>query len=671
MGKKRMLRGNPPHRSIGREYIMRIGVDYYPEHWERSLWEQDIALMAKTGVKVVRMAEFAWSVLEPHEDEFDFEWLDEAISLCEKYGISVVLGTPTNCPPLWLYRKYPDAVQCGADGNRISLGIRGHRCYNSPSLRARAAVIIGEMTRRYRGRKSVIAWQIDNELEANFCRCEHCAAAFRRFLQQRYPSVDALNAAYGSAVWSGSFSCWEEAAPPMGSHPKGWYNPSLMLDYHRFAAESTAEFVRFQIGCLCDGCTEENRPVITTNTWFCENQPDFASLFADLDFVSYDNYPPLSMPQDPEALCSHAFHLDLMRGVKQQNFWIMEQLSGAMGSWAPMSRTTSPGMLRGYALQAFAHGADTVVHFRWRTAAKGAEMFWHGLIDHSNLPGRRFREFEALCKDAQNFTDAADSVYRSDAAILWSADSEAALRIQPQADGFHYLQQLKLCHDACLRCGVNVDIIAEHRDFSSYKVLFAPALYVLHPQTQEKLRRFVENGGILLMTARSAVKDPQNNCPMAALPAGLTDLFGAFVTEYDTLDWAQAGVKMGEGTFRISQWCDLLECTTAQPLAVYAEGFYAGTPAVTCNAFGKGRAYYLGTVGERALYKTLAQRMFAQADIPYEPSLPPQVELCTRENDTTVFRFLFNHSDREVTFRLAGEAFTLAPFGMEITRIRK
>ncbi len=650
---------------------MRIGVDYYPEHWDRSLWEEDIALMAKTGVKVVRLAEFAWSVLEPREGEFDFGWLDEAIALFEQYGISIVLGTPTNCPPLWLYRKYPDAVQCGADGSRIPIGIRGHRCYNSPALREKIAIIIGEMTKRYRDRKSVIAWQIDNELEANFCRCEHCQNAFRIWLQKRYPTIEELNAAYGNAVWSGSYSCWEEVTPPMGSHPKGWYNPSLMLDYHRFAAESTAEFVRFQIRCLCDGCTEENRPVITTNTWFCENQPDFASLFKDLDFVSYDNYPPLSIPQDPEALCTHAFHLDLMRGIKQKNFWVMEQLSGAMGSWAPMSRTTSPGMIRGYALQAFAHGADTVVHFRWRTAAKGAEMFWHGLIDHSNIPGRRFREFEMLCKDAQTLTDAAGSVYRSETAILYSADSEAALRIQPQADGFHYLQQLKLCHDACLRCGVNVDIIPEHCDLSGYKVLFAPALFVLHSQTQEKLHRFVEEGGILLMTARSAVKDAHNACIMEALPAGMTDLFGAAVTEYDTLGWAQSSISMGGKQYRISQWCDLLECRTARPLAVYEEGFYAGTPAATCNTFGKGRAYYLGTVGERALYKALAQQLFADAEIPFEVELPPQIELSSRENETTIFRFLFNQSEREVTFRLFGRDYTLPPFGMEIERMEK
>ncbi len=645
---------------------MRIGVDYYPEHWERSLWEEDAALMAKTGVQVVRLAEFAWSKLEPLEGEYDFSWLDEAIAIFEKHGISIVLGTPTNCPPLWLYRKYPEAIQCGADGTPISLGIRGHRCYNSPVLRERTALLLREMTRRYRNRKSIIAWQIDNELEPNFCRCERCGARFRQYLQERYPSLEAVNEAYGNAMWSGSYSCWEDVTPPMGPHPKGWYNPSLMLDYHRFASEDIAEFARFQVALLCEGCTEENRPAITTNTWFCENTPDFAKLFENLDFVSYDNYPPLSIPDDPEALCSHAFHLDLMRGIQQKPFWVMEQLSGAMGSWAPMSRMIAPGMLRGYALQAFAHGADTVVHFRWRTATKGAEMFWHGLIDHSNVPGRRFREFAQLCKDAASLTDIAGAVYRSDAAILYSADSEAALRIQPQADGFHYLQQLKLCHDACLRNGVNVDIIPEQSDLSSYRVVFAPALFVLHPETQAKLARFVENGGILLMTTRSAVKTPENTCFMAPLPAQCTALCGACVTEYDPLGWVQSFVELEGERYRITQWADVLECSDAQPLAVYGEGFYAGTPALTVHSFGKGKAYYLGTVGERSLYKMLAQRMFTDADVPFEPDLPPQVEFSTRERGNTVYRFLFNHADKEVAFTLGGQEYRLAGFEMRM-----
>lgn len=158
---------------------MRIGVDYYPEHWDKALWQQDADLMAKTGVKLVRLAEFAWCRMEPREGEFTFDWLDEAVDIFASRGIGVVLCTPTSCPPLWLYEKYPSAVQTGKDGRRIATGIRGHRCMNDPDFLRLAGRMIDEMTRHYAGNPSVIAWQIDNELEANFCFCERCIGKYR------------------------------------------------------------------------------------------------------------------------------------------------------------------------------------------------------------------------------------------------------------------------------------------------------------------------------------------------------------------------------------------------------------------------------------------------------------------------------------------------------------
>ena len=172
-----------------------------------------------------------------------------------------------------------------------------------------------------------------------------------------------------------------------------WQNPSLTLDYNRYASESTVAYLEFQRTLIR---SLDPDAWITTNSWLCENMPDFYDLFQNLDMVSYDNYPTTVIPESPEELYSHAFHLDLMRGIKQQNFWIMEQLSGAVGSWMPMSPSPEPGMIKGYALQAIAHGADTVVHFRWRTAVTGAEMYWHGLLDHSNVTARRYEEYRKL-----------------------------------------------------------------------------------------------------------------------------------------------------------------------------------------------------------------------------------------------------------------------------------
>ncbi len=645
---------------------MRIGVDYYPEHWDESLWEEDINRMAECGVKVVRLAEFAWSVLEPKQDVFDFDWLDRAVSMLAERGMQIVLCTPTNCPPLWLYRAYPEAIQMDASGNRLALGIRGHRCYRSPKLRERAEIILDKMLSRYGSHPAVIAWQIDNELEANFCRCNYCSGAFRSWLQKKYGTLEKLNKTYGNTVWSGSYSDWAEVMPPMGSYQEGWYNPSLMLDYHRFAMEDTVDFVRFQQNII-----RRYAPAvpITTNTWFCEKPVHFHKLFADLDFVSYDNYPPIRIPDDPGALYSHAFHLDFMRGIRQQNFWIMEQLSGGMGSWAPMSPTPLPGMIAGYALQAFAHGADTVVHFRWRTAVIGAEMFWHGILDHSNRPGRRFKEFQSLCKTAAALEDAAGSHFLAQAAILYDEDCDAALRIQPQAHGFHYYHQLKLWHDACTHLGLGVDLLPTDADLSGYPLVIVPAMFVMHPETAEKLHAYVHGGGTLLLTCRSGVKNFDNQCLMDDLPGLLHDLAGVRAAEYNPLGYGTGGLEMDGTSYEITQWCDILELIGAEPAAFYSSDFYAGTPAATVNRSGNGTVWYCGTVGKRAFTHALLEKIVIDAGIPFVAGLPDGVELTQRQKDNTIFRFLFNNSEQEQQVSLGSSTHTLQPFEMHVDRL--
>ena len=415
---------------------MRIGVDYYPEHWDKALWEQDADLMRKTGVKVVRLAEFAWCRLEPQEGVYDFAWLDEAVAMFKTRGIDVVLCTPTSCPPLWLYEKHPDTIMVGADGTPIKTGIRGHRCVANPTMVEYTRRIVEKMAQHYADEHAVIAWQIDNELEAYFCFCEHCNEQFRSWLKEKYGTIEAVNAAYGNVVWSGEYSAWSQVKPPYGSYPHAWLNPAMMLDYSRFASEKVIAYSNMQAELIRKHCP--GRP-ITTNTWFCEHMPDFYKMFDKLDFLSYDNYPTAKIPADEEELYTHAFHLDLMRGVKRGPFWIMEQLSGAMGCWMPMQRMPQPGMIKGYSLQAFAHGADTVVQFRWRTANIGAEMHWHGLLDHSNVPGRRFAEFESLCREAKALESLQGTQLKADVAILLSFENEYAFKLQPQTEGYYYL----------------------------------------------------------------------------------------------------------------------------------------------------------------------------------------------------------------------------------------
>lgn len=643
---------------------MRIGVDYYPEHWDRELWEADADLMQQTGVEIVRLAEFAWCRLEPKEGEFDFGWLDEFISILTERGIKTVLCTPTNCPPLWFYEKYPDSVQTEKDGRRTRTGIRGHRCINNADFLRYAERIIDVMTKRYADNNSVIAWQIDNELEANFCFCDTCIGRYRGWLKTKYSTVDAVNKAYGNVMWSGEYSSWEQIQPPFGSYPDPWLNPSYVLDFNRYASDSVAEHINWQAGLIRKNISNAE---LTTNVWFCHNMPNFYDEFRELDFISYDNYPPTRLPDNPEECYSHAFHLDLMRGVKRGGFWIMEQLSGGLGCWAPMARTTYPGMIKGYSLQAFAHGADTVVHFRWRNAAGGAEMYWHGLIDHSNVPGRRFREFSELCSTAKTLKSLCNTEIKADIAILYSPEDEYAFKIQPQTNGMYYMEQPMLLHSAFTKHGLNVDIISQREELSGYRIVAAPEMYLTDESVVKRLYEFAENGGIVILTNRSGVKDEYNKCIMQQLPTVYRKLVGAYVQEYDPIGYDSASVRLADGSvYRCRQWCDVLCTETAEAVALYDSEFYKGKAAITKNSYGRGCAYYIGTVCEKSLYNRLVRDILLSADIPFVEGLPDNVEITTRTGDDISARFIFNNTGSEQRFILDGGEICLAPFEMKI-----
>lgn len=655
---------------------MKIGVDYYPEQWDRALWKTDADLMAKTGVKLVRIGEFAWSKLEPRDGEFCFDWLDEVIKTISRHAIGIVLCVPTSCPPLWLYETYPDIIQVGADGQRLKTGIRAHRCINAPMFTYFAKRITEQLAQRYANDPAIAAWQIDNEIEAYPCTCEACQGQFREWLTEKYDTLENINAAFGNSVWSGDYSDISQIKPP-NSYPRAWQNPSLCLEYSRFASDSAARYVK-DMALVIKKVNPKAK--VTTNFCFCDNRPDIYGVSGELDFVSYDNYPSVIKNENVKDELSAAFCLDVMRGAKQKNFWIMEQLSGPTGSWAPMSPTLRPGQIKGYAMQAMAHGADTVMFFRWRTAVSGAEMFWHGLLDHSNVPGRRFEEFAELCKLAPKLSVIETTELVSEIAILYSAENEWAFDIQPQTEGFSYLKQLEAFHSAFTGYGANVDVVSPRTDLSKYKAVVAPAMFVYDKASAENIYRYVIKGGTLILTARSGVKDPNNNCIMETLPTVYREVIGASVKEYDPIGKGEQTITDFAGNkYKCSQWCDILELGTARAYAEYADGFYKGSAAVTMNRYCSGVAYYIGTVCGSDFYRKFASNIMKQTGMPRLKDLPEGVEVTTRTNGLDDYIFFFNNSENESSITLPKEMFSiidgseksdlkLGPFDMEIVR---
>lgn len=644
---------------------MKVGVVYYPEHWDSELWEKDADLMVETGVKIVRLAEFAWSRLEPVEGQYNFTWLDKAVDIFAQRGIEVILGTPTNCPPLWLYEKYPDAILCDEHGNRVTIGIRGHRCYNSPSLIKKTIQIVTEMAKHYKDNKAVVSWQIDNELEANHCTCSVCTDKFRNWLKKKYMTLEKLNDTYGNVMWSGEYSDWSQITPPLGDR-QNWLNPAYLLDHYRYASESMFEFVKLQADIIRSYCEEIT---ITTNMYLGDMTPDFYKTFEDLSYASYDNYPVAVIPDDHEEIYSHAFHLDLTRGIKRKNFCIMEQLSGAPGCWMPIRRTPRPNMIKGYSLQAFARGADSVLHFRWRSATKGAEMFWHGILDHNNKLGRRYEEFRSLCDTVNEELQMLEgTTIHNKVALLFSHEQDNAFKFQQQADGFHYYNQLKLFHDGVTRLGAGIDIINITANLDQYEVVIAPTVYIASKEIVDNLTQYVNNGRKLILTNRSGVKDETNACIMDYLPGPFASYVGAVVEEYDALGNDTNRIQMKNGkTYRCNQWADIIQLDTAQSLGTYMEDFYQGKSAITKNVYGDGEVYYVGTILERDFYRDFMDDVLEGTTVEVFKGLPDGVEVSVREDESLRYLSIFNNTNRVQEVNLTNiKSCTLYPFDLKV-----
>lgn len=617
---------------------MRVGVDYYPEQWDKELWEADADTMAKTGVSLIRIGEFAWQRLEPSEGVYDFGWLKEVITIFAKRGIGTVLSLPTSCPPLWLYKTHPDIIRIGSMGSRS--GVKVHRCINSPLFREYAKKITSALANEFGNNPAVVSWHIDNEPEAYNCTCDACREKFRSWLWDKYGTMEAVNTAI-----NGKYEDLSQIDAPDGLY-SDWENPSLSLEWYRFSSDCAAEFVRDEM--LLIRVVNQNITV-STNIRPYENNPDFYRVFECLDYVTYDNFP--AMKTEGDVYQSRAFDLDMMRGVKGGSFVVIEQLGLNDAESDKMPLSPKSGMIMGYAMQAIVRGADTVFHHRWRTAIKGPRMFNRGIIDHGTIPTRKFFEFSDLCKCVAKLKSLDDTSIVAEAAIVYSCEADASFRIQPQVEGFDYLEQLKSFHRALTGFGANVDVVSPNADLSGYKLVIVPSMYVNKKTAAENIYRYVINGGTLVMTARSGVRD-ENNCGTSEPPPTVfRELIGAEIHDYEIIGGETRVIRDFAGnTFNCSQWCDILTPLTARAYAVY-EG-ESDTAAVTMNRYCGGISYYVGTMCGDDFYKSFISNLMMQTGIPKLENLEKGIEITTRTNGREDFICFFNNTKKSTAIPL-------------------
>ena len=597
------------------------GGDYNPEQWldRPDILAQDIELMKKARVNTVTLGVFSWSTLEPQEGVYTLDWLADIIHNLYANGIRTILATPSAARPAWLAHKYPEVRRVRADRVRELYNRRQNYCYTSPLYREKVRRIDQKLARRFGSDPAVILWHISNEMGGD-CHCELCQAEFRRWLQARYGSLQALNKAWNARFWSHDYTAWEqiESPAPQGENAV----QALALDWKRFVSDRHIDFLKFERDIVKEVAPDAK---FTANMMYRFDGIDYFKMAKEIDVASWDNYPTWHKPTETveETALDTAMMHDLFYSMKGKPYLLMES-SPSFTNWQPISKQKKPGIAELAALQTVAHGADSVLYFQWR-ASRGAEEKFHGaVVGHDGRQdARAFTETVQVGQKLESLSEITAVQREKQALIVHDWQNKWALEgsCGPRNAGLGYWVELKRHYNALARAGIAVEFGDETADLTGYRLVVVPMLYLLTDDFAKKLCDFAQNGGTVVVTYWTGVVDESDLCRLGDTPYGLTELLGLRRTEIDGMYDGEtrrctpaSGCALPEA--QASILCEVAvpnDTDPAEPLAVYAEDYFAQHPAAAVHKYGAGRAYYLASRFDedfyRAFYRDAAKEL--------------------------------------------------------------
>lgn len=627
------------------------GGDYNPEQWPEETWEEDMRLLKLAHIDILTLNVFSWALLQPSEEEYNFEKLDKIMELAKNNGMKVCLATATGAHPAWMAKKYPEILRTDFHGIKRKFGARHNSCPNSLVYRKYSVKLAEKLAERYREYDNIIAWHISNEYGGE-CYCENCEKAFRVWLKKKYGTLQELNRVWNTTFWGHTFYDWDEIVLPDmrseyfcedfgGNHTVA---QGISLDYQRFNSDSIMDCYRLEYEAV-----KKYTPDIpvTTNLMGAYKTLDYKKWGKYMDFISWDNY-----PSNEDSYSKTALNHDLMRGVGDGKPYVLMEQTPSQQNWQSVNALKRPGVMRLWSYQAVAHGSDAVLFFQMKRSIGSCEKYHGAVISHAGHENTRvFREVAELGRELEQLGDEIlGSTVTAQTAIIfdwenwWAAEFSAG-----PSEYLDYHDEVMKYYTALHQQNIPVDIIAEEDDLSRYKIVIAPMLYMTKTGADERIREFVKQGGTFVTTYFSGYVDEHDLVVLGGYPGKLRDILGVWVEEIDALpEHKKNGFTYMGQDYDAVLLCDIMHLEGAKALAEYKEDFYEGTPVITRNSFGKGQSYYIGTRSNEEFYKRFIQDICGEQGVRSAADAPQGVEAVERIREKESYLFLLNHNDNSV-----------------------
>ena len=628
------------------------GADYNPDQWRHvpGTLEEDIRLMQKSHCNIMSVGIFSWAALEPEEGQYDFDWLAEVLDKLHAGGISVLLATPSGARPGWMSAKYPEVLRVRPDGGRNLHGARHNHCYTSPVYRDFVRRMNTALAERFGKHPAVAGWHISNEYGGE-CHCELCQAEFRKFLRQKYGTLEALNQAWWTGFWAKHYTDWAQLHSPTPIGEECIHG--LSLDWNRFVTHQTVDFMAAEIEPLRRLTPE--LPV-TTNMMHNYDGLDYYRFRDVIDFASFDCYPVWGQRSDDVLEAERAgFNYDIMRALKDGP-WVLMESAPSQVNWHDICMLKRPGVHLQASMQAVAHGADSVQYFQWRKSRGSCEKLHGAVVDHVGHENTRtFREVTEVGEWLEKLHDVLGADTPKQAALIYDVDNAWAQKnAQGPRKDKQYYDVLTEHYGALKQAGLSVDVIDETMPLDGYRLVVAPQMYLVKPGMAQKLKDFARSGGVVVSTYYTGWVDENDLCALGGWPGDMMDLFGIWAEEIEALpDGMKNAICVGDDKYACGFMCEVVHAQGAAVIGTYESDFYAGMPALTKNLYGEGEAWHIASRVERAALAKLYAHIAKMRSIPpVLADLPYGVHADVRVNENGRFLFVQNYAAQPQTVRM-------------------